>query len=295
MNQLSEPNINNEDVFIAVAKSKKFQNGHCEKCNEATPDCETCTYGNRGKMLALKEWVFERYNFYTQNKNNLNAIKPIDIMREDEKDLLEKSYQSSNIFQEVKRQLLKNIPEGRTGMCPFCMISEPTTFDHYFSESEYPEYIIFAPNLVPCCSQCNSIKGNRLFSENQRERKIIHFYYDNLPQMQYLKAVFKVNNKIPQVSFSLEFENESEITAIIENHFDTLHLLERYKRQSNDVVSTECEIIRNQLKSGGTVEECAKILKIRANVFQKVNGLNYWKTCIYMAMSKSEEQLAKLI
>ena len=41
-------------------------------------------------MLALKEWVFERYNFYTQNKNNLNAIKPIDIMREDEKDLLEK-------------------------------------------------------------------------------------------------------------------------------------------------------------------------------------------------------------
>lgn len=82
MNQLSEPNINNEDVFIAVAKSKKFQNGHCEKCNEATPDCETCTYGNRGKMLALKEWVFERYNFYTQNKNNLNAIKPIDIMRE---------------------------------------------------------------------------------------------------------------------------------------------------------------------------------------------------------------------
>ena len=168
MNQLSEPNINNEDVFIAVAKSKKFQNGHCEKCNEATPDCETCTYGNRGKMLALKEWVFERYNFYTQNKNNLNAIKPIDIMREDEKDLLEKSYQSSNIFQEVKRQLLKNIPEGRTGMCPFCMISEPTTFDHYFSESEYPEYIIFAPNLVPCCSQCNSIKGNRLFSENPR-------------------------------------------------------------------------------------------------------------------------------
>ena len=74
-------------------------------------------WGNRGKMLALKEWVFERYNFYTQNKNNLNAIKPIDIMREDEKDLLEKSYQSSNIFQEVKRQLLKNIPGKEEREC----------------------------------------------------------------------------------------------------------------------------------------------------------------------------------
>lgn len=295
MNQLSEPNINNEDVFIAVAKSKKFQNAHCEKCNESTPNCETCTYGNRGKMLALKERVFERYNFYTQNKNNLNVIKPVNIMGEDEKDLLKKSYRNSNMFQKVKRQLYENIPEGRTGICPFCMISEPTTFDHYFSESEYPEYIIFAPNLVPCCSQCNSIKGNRLFSENQGERKIIHFYYDSLPQMQYLKAVFKVDNKIPQVSFSLEFENESEITDIIANHFDTLHLLERYKKQSNDLISTECEIIRNELKSGEAVEECAKMLKTRADVFQKVNGSNYWKTCIYMAMSESQEQLAKLI
>lgn len=295
MNQLSEPNINNEDVFIAVAKSKKFQNAHCEKCNESTPNCETCTYGNRGKMLALKERVFERYNFYTQNKNNLNAISPVNVIGEDEKKLLENSYQNSSIFKKVKQQLLENIPAGRTGMCPFCMISEPTTFDHYFSESEYPEYIIFAPNLVPCCSQCNSIKGNRLFSENQRARKIIHFYYDSLPQIQYLKAVFKVDNKIPQVSFSLKFEHESEITTIIVNHFDTLHLLERYKKQSNDVVSTECEIIKEQLKSGGTVEECAEILKIRANVFQKVNGSNYWKTCIYMAMSESQEQLAKLI
>ena len=68
-----------------------------------------------------------------------------------------------------------------------------------------------------------------------------------------------------------------------------------YKKQSNDVVSTECEIIKEQLKSGGTVEECAEILKIRANAFQKVNGSNYWKTCIYMAMSESQEQLAKLI
>ena len=116
-----------------------------------------------------------------------------------------------------------------------------------------------------------------------------------MPQIQYLKAVFKVDNKIPQVSFSLKFEHEYEITTIIANHFDTLHLLERYKKQSNDVVSTECEIIKEQLKSGGTVEECAEILKIRANASQKVNGSNYWKTCIYMAMSESQEQLAKLI
>ena len=146
-----------------------------------------------------------------------HAIKPIDIMREDEKDLLEKSYQSSNIFQEVKRQLLKNIPEGRTGMCPFCMISEPTTFDHYFSESEYPEYIIFAPNLVPCCSQCNSIKGNRLFSENQRERKIIHFYYDNLPQMQYTPTKVDRNQIVCMPIEIRNIQDDQQVREGIEN------------------------------------------------------------------------------
>lgn len=66
-----------------------------------------CTYGNRGRMLALKERVFERYNFYTQNKNNLNAIRPVNVIGEDEKKLLENSYQNSSIFKKVKQQCLK--------------------------------------------------------------------------------------------------------------------------------------------------------------------------------------------
>ena len=295
MNQLSEPNINNEEIFIAVAKQKKFRNKHCQNCNEAPANCETCTYGNRGKMLALKEQVFERYNFYTQHKNDLNAIKPVDMMAEDERGLLKSSYNDSSIFTQIKQQLLQNIPIERAGMCPFCMISEPTTFDHYFSENDYPEYIIFAPNLVPCCSHCNSVKGDRLFSKSTGKRNIIHFYYDSLPQTQYLKAAFTVDNKIPQISFSLKFEQESEMTAVIANHFDTLHLLERYKKQSIGLISTECGMIREQLKSGEPVEKCVELLKIRANTLLKTNGANYWKTCIYMAMSENQEQLRKLV
>ena len=93
--------------------------------------------------------------------------------------------------------------------------------DHYFSESEYPEYIIFAPNLVPCCSHCNSVKGKRLFLKNEDEikRTVIHFYYDVLPQTKYLKSTFYVTDKIPQISFWLEFENETEITGIINANY----------------------------------------------------------------------------
>ena len=48
---------------------------------------------------------------------------------------------------------------------------------------------------------------------------------DKIPQLQYLKASFYVENKIPHISFYLEFQEESEITEIIKYHFETLNLL----------------------------------------------------------------------
>ncbi len=296
MNQLSEPTINNEDVFENVAKSKTYKNDHCRLCTKTQKDCKVCSYGNRGKMLNIKDKVFQRYQFYFQNRNTLHAIKPIKMMNSDEVQLMEDSYKTSNVFQKVKKQLLDNIPKGRRGMCPYCMISESTTMDHYFSESEYPEYIIYAPNLVPCCSGCNTAKGKQLFvGKDNSKRTIIHFYYDSLPQTEYLKSTFYVVDKIPQISFRLDFENETEITEIIKNHYETLHLLDRYHERSNGILSTECENIRMCIMSGFSVKDCIQLLKCKAQSTEKIYGSNYWIACIYKAMSESEEQLRKLI
>lgn len=297
MNQLSEPTINNEEVFENVAQSKTYKNDHCKKCSIMQKDCKVCSYGNRGKMLNLKDKIFQRYQFYFQNKNTLHEIRPIKMMNPDEVQLMEDSYKTSKVFQTVKKQLLDNVPKERRGVCPFCMISEPTTMDHYFSESEYPEYIIFAPNLVPCCSHCNSVKGKRLFLKNEDEikRTVIHLYYDVLPQTKYLKSTFYVTDKIPQISFWLEFENETEITGIIKKHFETLHLLERYRERSNGILSTECENIRVCLVNGFSVKDCVQLLRCKAQSSEKIFGRNYWEACIYRAMSESEDQLMKLV
>ena len=297
MNQLSEPTINNEEVFENVAQSKTYRNNHCKECSITQKDCEVCGYGNRGKMLNLKDRVFQRYQLYLQNKNTLHEIRPIKMMNPDEVQLMEESYKTSKVFQRVKKRLFEDVPKERRGVCPFCMISEPTTMDHYFSESEYPEYIIFAPNLVPCCSHCNSVKGKRLFVENENrlKRTVIHFYYDVLPQTEYLKSTFNVTDKIPQVSFRLEFENETEITGIIKGHFETLHLLERYQERSNGILSTECENFRMCLVNGFSVEDCVQLLRCKAQSFEKIYGRNYWEACIYRAMSESEDQLMRLV
>lgn len=296
MNQLNEPTINNEKIFEDVAKSKTYRNDHCDEC-KCKINCEICRYGNRGRMLNFKDRVFERYQFYLRNKNTLHEIKPVKILNADESKLMEDSYKTSKIFQRVKQQLFDNIPQERSGLCPFCMISEPTTLDHYFSESEYPEYILFAPNLVPCCSHCNSVKGSRLFEESRgtSKRTVIHFYYDELPYVQYLKATFFVDNKIPQISFSLDLKNETEVTGVIEKHFETLHLFERYRGRSNGILSTACEEIKRCLESGLSIEQCIQLLKIKAQSTEETYGNNYWEACVYRAMSENKEELLKLM
>lgn len=291
MNQLDEPTINNEEVFETVAKKRPYKNDFCKACQNKI-NCEMCKHGTRGKLLSLKDNVFERYRFYLQNKNSLELIKPINILTLNEAKLMKESYKSSKVFQDIKKQLFNNIPEKRRGICPFCMISEPNTLDHYFSENDYPEYIIFAPNLVPCCSYCNTNKGTKLFIDNKRT--IIHFYYDELPQEHYLKAKFWIEDKIPQISFSLDFKNKTEVTDIITKHFDTLHLVARYNDLACGEIATVCCEIKGSLISGLSLDQCMQCLEIRAQAFEKTYGANYWKACIYRAVSENREELIKL-
>lgn len=297
MNILCEPEIENEKVFEEIAKKKPFKNRYCERCQLDETHCNTCQYGKRGILLNIKEYVFTRYQFYIQNKKNLNAIQPTGKLDETEIYLLEESFKKSTAFKNVKSQLLEGFSKKKIGKCPYCMISEPNTLDHYFPKSKYPEYILFAQNLIPSCSLCNNNKSNNIFVEGgkSQSRNTIHFYYDVLPSSQFLKANFCVVDNIPQISFYLDLESDSEMNEVIINHFGTMGLLNRYEKQSNNILSIICEEISIILEKGNTLNDCIELLQIRAEAMKKQYGVNYWETCIYMTIIENSDQLTKLI
>ena len=97
-------------------------------------------------------------------------------------------------------------------------------------------YIIFAPNLVPCCSKCNTNKGDIVTING--ERQFLHFYFDEIPTEQYLYADIDMQDGIPVITFTIRLDESKMINRIIKNHYHRLKLIERYMVHCNSLIST---------------------------------------------------------
>lgn len=291
MKQLSVPNIDSEALYDDIAKNKIKRNPICSKCNK--DHCDSCVEGNSVQMLFVKNDIFDRYKFYEAHKHDLNNIKEVNLLSDNQTDVLKKSYKKSKVFQKSRQIILHNLPDKSMIRCPYCGLSMSYTLDHYFPESTYPEYILYVPNLIPCCSHCNSVKNNNLFKN--KDRMFLHFYYDPIPSYQFLKAKFSVENNIPTISFYLEFDEENEINNVIQRHFDELSLIEQYKESYNETLTEICNQAIVYLRQGNTLNEFKCILSELTELNKEKFGVNYYKNVIYEAVCNNADDLLKLI
>lgn len=86
----------------------------------------------------------ERYVFYQSHYESLEEITPLDTQFwENIKEDLHSCYGNNVAFSRARKKLLSSAPK-----CPYCLLNRPNTLDHYFDKSDYPEYSVFAPNLI---------------------------------------------------------------------------------------------------------------------------------------------------
>lgn len=294
MIQLIPIRIDDKKLYNSIAARKHIKNDHCSKCQEQDREkCKTCEYSNRFKMQRISEYVFERYDFYQKHEDSLDAVVLENQLSKDEEDLLRDAYENSSAFKSVRKTIMDNLPEGMKGKCPFCMISEPDTLDHYFPESTYPEYIVYSPNLVPCCSKCNKLKGNATFKEGHRIA--LHYYFDQIPTEQFFYIKVVVDNGIPVISFEPKTDTLGEIGIIIANHYERLELSTRYQEQCNDALSSLHAEMLAHYKRYNSVAECMEILNTRIDSLEKTYGKNYWMVCLYKALSLDEKTFQEFL
>lgn len=232
----------------------------------------------------------------------LNAFNTIEIMllshfdtQQLAKDTLGLCYSSRGInstFKYVRGKIFSSQPKTLLAWCPYCLINEPETIDHYVGKTEFPEYAVLLKNLIPCCFSCNNIKDKKW--RFAFKRRFIHFYNDTFIAHRFLHCdlVFTVGNYLPKIQYFLIKDPNITLDefAIIQSHFSDLDLLNRYSKRAGVIFSTELANLQNSYRNKGVniavlINELAGQQHSKALEF----GINYYESVLFGAMANSLE------
>lgn len=178
------------------------------------------------------------------------------------------------------------------GLCPYCGMTIPKTYDHYLPASDYPEYSVHPLNLVPCCSTCNQKKNNYWVAAGKR--LFIHFYHDMIPETKFLEATIIENPTTNAVGANFKLSRPDGIDdciwEIIEAHYDRLELLKLYNENANSEIAELQNICISCWKNyGGDKRRLKRFIKAIIDGKALLCGENNWKIALYRGLIKSQK------
>lgn len=244
----------------------------------------------RDLLTNYKSRVKQRYRYYSDNIDALQNIQSLGAVWDPVRTALRNCYGANKAFIEAKKSLYAAMPVIIQNKCPYCMLNRPNTLDHYFDKNDYPEYSVYIPNLIPCCSECNTSKDTAVFDEHGY-RKFIHFYYDSIPDYQFLFIRFQFigNDNVPEIEIYLKFEENDIQEPLIRAHFDELGLLEKYRSAVNEKLAVIIAEQHYSTARGLSHEEIRITLESTYHALVNNYGANFWETCIYEGILNSPD------
>ena len=169
--------------------------------------------------------------------------------------------------------------------CPYCGQNIVKTLDHYLPKSKYVTFTVTPYNLVPSCSDCNTLKLSSTFNEYSEQP--FHPYYDNFDDEIWLKATL-----IEEIPIAFYFYadppciwDETKRTRVI-NNFTRLKLNDIYKIHASELYQTRFKRIKSLFDTGGKSLALSRLEEFEEDERSLRN--NTWKAAMYNAIINSD-------
>lgn len=179
------------------------------------------------KRRAVEAYFQQHYDAFDQTIAAFNVPPPPSAKRRLDS-LLQEFYLRPNA--DLQSELHDRRHNHDLTECPSCgnpLI--PDTLDHFLPKEDWPEYAIFANNLVPQCRACAPIKGRRYFCTTHQRAMFLHpMYSAALASVQ-----FKINVSLQagrpnfEIKFSAAKTTAHADIVRIEQHLRELKVLGR--------------------------------------------------------------------
>jgi hypothetical protein len=239
--------------------------------------------------MALVNSIQGRFTAYNDAKGELSVMAQQSYTQV-ERDDLEHCYTAMTT---PLNALLRDIKTGQHEpirfKCQYCGIGSPASIDHYLPKSKFPEFSVLPINLLPCCGECNRIKGNVFL--NNGERQIINFYFDPLPSERYLNVRINYLDAMPIAEYYLKRTSgiTEKMFSLIEAHYGRLNLFQRLQESSVEIFSeTRASMLNKQI---ATIETVKALLFERGQFLKSYHSSNYWQAVLNEALVDETEFL----
>lgn len=233
--------------------------------------------------------LYSQYDI-VHRENNHATMMAYGFQNQDKTDLL-KLYSSSNSNLTRLKNSITTFHDNRVmSKCQYCTISEVSSLDHIIPKTEFPEFSVNPKNLLPACTICNSKK-----SVNWRESDkpvFLNLYTDRLPRDQYLFVDLDFSNNTILPTFNLINKNNipQDFFNLLESHYSKLDLLNRFARNSNDIITNLINSVKPLMRKLSHEEVKDVILEFTIKN-KAIFGSNHYKSILEETLISDENFL----
>lgn len=224
--------------------------------------------------------------------NTLTAMTPNGCDAAKTTDLLSLYSYGNSVISKLKIKLTTTAFNRVENTCQNCTIGEVSSFDHFLPKDEFPEFSVHPKNLIPSCSKCNGKKS--IIWREGTNSIFLNLYLDELPDDQYLFVDINYNMDL---DFTFSVDNRNQIPpalfSIIESHYRRLDLTQRFKENSNKVVSELTNSINSFKNRLSRVKIIDSIIESE-NSNIALYGSNYWQSILKIALVQNNDFMDSL-
>jgi hypothetical protein len=171
------------------------------------------------------------------------------------------------------------------GRCPYCGQLPVNVLDHYLPKRPNGVLAIVPKNLVPCCRDCNSAKGDR---EPRNEVDLpIHPYFDDFNDAQWLHAHVRDQGGIVIEFYVADVTGWSASKqSRARNHFNLFKLSQLFATEAaTELVNIKYRLNKLYDEQGGDAVQHHLVEEANARAAAFVNS---WQTAMYQALAANQ-------
>jgi len=242
-------------------------------------------------LTMLRDDIVERYTIYNKafDDNELERLNSVLLNPNSIEAMLHCYNSSTKALEDLLIRIKENQLLHLRSTCHFCGINTDSSTDHYLPKNQFPEFCVNLLNLIPCCPDCNSIKGEYWKDENTLTRGIVNLYTDDLPPIQFLFVEISYLGNVPRALFTVDNRNniDHDLFNIISKHYTRLHLTERYKDQFNSIYSQIHNLFLNKPMFAGRPDLIQDFLNQDDINHSNLFGINHYKGVIIRSLASN--------